>query len=198
MATAGSEFVSRQNAHNEQIDARLAEFTMKTENRISTLRLELGAEFAKGDAKVTEINEKMAQFDLDFEDKKIALTLEISASFGECGSKCTEMRTLIEQSGTVLETSKQIINGAILAVNARIDTMIMNLQSTFQEIHAKHATYDSVIKARGAGGKGGKGGSGSGPFERMSYAEGRGLLHEKDIRMPMLADRFDQVETFRR
>ena len=86
----------------------------------------------------------MAQFDLAVEDKKIALTFEISASFAEFGSRCSETRTLIEQSGTVFETSKQIINGAILAVNARIDTMSTNLQTTFQKIHAKHATYDSI------------------------------------------------------
>ena len=107
LATATSEFASRQNTHNEQIETRLAEFTMKTETQISTLRLELGAEFAKGDAKVTEINEKMAHFDLAFEDNNIALTLEISASFAEFGPKCTEMRTLIDQSGTILETSKR-------------------------------------------------------------------------------------------
>ena len=33
------------------------EFTTKTENQISTLRLEVVAEFANGDAKVTEIYE---------------------------------------------------------------------------------------------------------------------------------------------
>ena len=112
LARAGSEFACRQKAHNEQIEARLAEFTTKTENQISTLLLELGDEFAKGDAKVAEINEKMAQFDLASEDKKIALTIEISASFAEFGSECSEMRTLIEQSGTVFETSKQIITMA--------------------------------------------------------------------------------------
>ena len=55
------------------------------------------------------------------------------------------MRTLIEQSGTALETSTQIISGAILAVNARLDTMSTNLHTAFQEIHAKHAAYDSII-----------------------------------------------------
>ena len=108
------DFVSRQNMHNEQISARLAEFTTETQNQISTLRQQPGAEFAKGDAKVAEINEKMTQFDKAFEHKQIALTLEISASFAEFGSKCSEMRTLIEQPGTVLETSKQIINGLSL------------------------------------------------------------------------------------
>ena len=31
--------------------------------------------------------------------------------------------------------------------------MSTNLQTTFQDIHAKHATYDSIIEARGAGGR---------------------------------------------
>ena len=69
------------------------------------------------------------------------------------------MRTVIGESSAVLEHSKLIM-------------MNDGLQTTFCDIRAKHASYDSIIEARGAGGKGGKCGSGSGPFERTSYAEG--------------------------
>ena len=142
----------------------------------------------------------MKQFDTAFEDKKIALNLEVTASFAEFGSKCTEMRGLIGESSAVLEESKKVINGAIIAVNARIDTMYTGVQTEFTALHVKNAGYDAIIEARGAGGKGGKGVSGSGPYERTGYADGRGhgLLHEKDIRMPLLPKHFDKVETFRR
>ena len=182
LATAGNE-----------LEARLAEFTTKMESQVSTLRTEFEVEFAKSATKMAEINEKLKQFDLSFEDKKIALNLEITASFAEFGSKCTEMRALIGESSTVLEDSRKMINGAILAINARLDTMYEGMQTAFRAIHTKNVGYDAIIKARGAGGKGAKGGSGSGPYERTGYAEGHGLLHEKDIRMPMLPEHFDKV-----
>ena len=71
MRSSTEDFVVRQNTHNEQFDARLAEFTTNTENQISTLRQELGVEFAKGDAKIAEIDGKIAEFAASFEDKKI-------------------------------------------------------------------------------------------------------------------------------
>ena len=183
-----------------ELEKRLGEFTTKMEGQVSTLRAELEVEFAKTTAKLTEINEKLNLFDRAFEDKKTALELDISASFAEFGSKCTEMKTLIDQSGTVLQRNQQIVDGAILSMNARVDALQNGVQITFQEMRAKNAGYDAIIEARGAGGKGGKGGSGSGPYERTGYADGHGhgLLHEKDIRMPLLPEHFDKVETFRR
>ena len=62
------------------------------------------------------------------------------------------MRTLISESSTVLETSRQVIDGAILAVNVRLDTMYDGVQTAFREIHANNAGYDSIIEARGADG----------------------------------------------
>ena len=50
-----------------------------------------------------------------------------------------------------------IINGAIRAVNVRLDTMNTALQITLRDIHVKHANYNSIIEARGAGGKDGNG-----------------------------------------
>ena len=200
MRSTTEEFVLRQTEHNTNIEGRIAGFATDTENKILGLRQELGDEFAKGDAKIVEIDKKIADFGASFEDKKTAMTIDITSAFAEFAEKCAEMRTLIGESSTVLEESKKVINGAIIAVNARIDTMYTGVQTEFTALHVKHAGYDAIIEARGAGGKGGKGGSGSGPFERTGYADSRGygLLHEKDIRMPLLPEHFDKVETFRR
>ena len=75
-----------------ELESRLAEFTLKMESQVDTLRSELEIEFAKSSTMLEEINEKMKQFDTAFQDKKIALNLEAIASFAEFGSKCTEMR----------------------------------------------------------------------------------------------------------
>ena len=140
-------------AAGNELETRLAEVTKKMESQANTLRAELEVEFAKSATKMEEINEKLGQFDRAFVDKKVALSLDISASFAEFGSKCTETRTLIEQSSTVLKRSQQVVDGAIMAMNARVDAMQNGLQITFQEIRAKHVGYDAIIEARGAGGK---------------------------------------------
>ena len=102
--------------------------------------------------------------------------------------KTGKMRTLIGQSETVLQETRNIVDGALKSMSLRFDQHDL----AFRQIFAKHQIYDDIVSRRPQQGKG----SSSGQFgwQETKY----GLIHEKDIKMPIFPEKYDNIETFRR
>ena len=89
---------------------------------------------------------------------------------------------------TSRKTTDQV-DGALKVVFEKFREYDVN----FNQILTKHAVYDELVNRRGQPqGKGHSTGSTAWQETRM------GLIHEKDIKMPLLTDRCENTETFRR
>ena len=70
----------------------------------------------------------------------------------------------------------QIVDGVLKGVYEKVGQIDVN----FQQIAAKHSQYDALVGRQQQHGKSGKGFS----TDRMASTEVRGVIHDKDIKMP--------------
>ena len=96
------------------------------------------------------------------------------------------MRTLIGQSESVLQEIRNIVDGDISSLNLRFEQHDL----AFAQIHSKHQTYDDIVSRRPQQGKG----TFTGVWQEPQY----GLIHDKDIKMPLFPEKPENNETFRR
>ena len=96
------------------------------------------------------------------------------------------MKTLIGQSEAVLQETRNVVDGVIRSMNVRFDQH----DQALREIFSKHATYDDIVSRRPPQGKG----TSAGVWQEPKF----GLIHEKDIKMPLFPEKADNIETFRR
>ena len=74
----------------------------------------------------------------------------VDKQFMQFQEKSGEMKTLIDQSGSVLQETRSIVDGICRALNARFEKHEQN----FSEIYSQHAQYDDLVNRRPAQGKG--------------------------------------------
>ena len=75
-----------------------------------------------------------------------------------------------------------------------IEGKLGQAESALHTVAGKMTQYDALIQSR-VGGGGGKGGSGPEP---IVAAGARGVIHDKDICMPLIPDKFESAKVFRR
>ena len=102
------------------------------------------------------------------------------------------MREFTRQSESVLQQllgqMDTLMDGSLRTVHMRFE----HHDVAFREIYSKHAIYDDIQSRRQQQGKGAS-------SERTCYQEARvGLIHEKDIKMPIFPDKCENTEVFRR
>ena len=167
------------------VEEKFGKLTDTIEAKFVELRTELGAKFAEMQGNTAEMQRLMEAM----EARKTAMSAEIKETFDKLEEKGTEMETLIDQSGEILRKTTDQVDGALKIVNGTLQQHDVN----FQQILGKVTQYDELLsRQRQPQGKG-QSSTGKG-WQEPQY----GLINDKDIKMPMFPDKFDNVEVFRR
>ena len=189
MRTTTEEFVNNQSVRNAEVEKKYIELTRDIELRFTALRVELGKEFDSTKADAIEVRTLIT----GFEEQKRVMIGEIDAHFRDFDTKSGEMKVLIGQSETVLQQSlvqmNQIVDGALKTIHLKFEQS----DTTFILIANNHQQYDALV-GRQQQQQQGKGSS----SERTGHPEVRGLIHDKDIRMPEFPQKPESTEMFRR
>ena len=110
----------------------------------------------------------------------------VDKQFKEFQEKSGEMKTLRDQSETVLQETRNVVDGICMSLNVRFEQH----DQALREIFAKHAAYGDIVSRRPVQGKG----TSTGVWQEPKF----GLIHEKYIKMPLFPEKADNIETFRR
>ena len=156
---------------------------MRIKAKFTQLRAELGRELAYMEGNATEIRKILSTFELH----KQAMAAEIASTFERLDEKGTEMETLIVQSAEVMRKTTDQVDGTFKVLFDKF----RQYEENFQGILSKHAVYDDLVSRRQQQGKGSS-------SERTGQTEVRGLIHDKDIRMPEFPQKPESTEMFRR
>ena len=173
-------------------DEKLNSMEKSIEAQFLKLREELGQEFDKNTRDTTEIRGLIT----GFQDQKATMIADIEKSFGDFREKSGEMRELIGTSESILKKSldqmSMLMDGSVRAMNVRFEAY----DTALAQIGGKHMHYDSLIgRQQQQQGKGGK----TGFFpESTAFTGGKGLIHDKDIKMPEFPQKPENTELFRR
>ena len=84
----------------------------------------------------------------------------------------------------------QIVDGVLKGVCEKLG----QIDVKFMDIAVKHSQYDALVGHQQQQGKGGNGSS----IDRTFSSEMRGLIHDKDIKMPEFRQKPESPEQFRR
>ena len=123
------------------------------------------------------------------EARKTTMSEDIKEIFDNLDEQGSEMETLIDQSTEILKKTIDQVDGALKIVSEKLQQHDLN----FQQILTKVTQYDDLLsRQRQPQGKG-QSSAGKG-WQEPQY----GLINDRDIKMPMFPDKFDNVEVFRR
>ena len=137
------------------------------------LRVELGTEFDSSKKEAAETRAVITGFHY----QKGAMIADIEKHLKEFQEKTGEMRTLIGQSESVLQETRNIVDGVIRSLNLRFEQHDL----AFAQNHSKHQTYDDIVSRRPQHGKG----TSTGEWQEPQY----GLIYDKDIKMPLFPEK---------
>ena len=136
-------------------------------------------------ANATEVREMLSTVEV----RKQTMATEIAATFDKFEEKGTEMETLLDQSTDAMKKTNDQVDGAFKVVLEKFRECEVN----FHQILSKHAVYDELVNRRSQPqGKGPS--SGSAGWQEPQY----GLIHDRDIKMPLFPDKHENNETFLR
>ena len=177
-------FYLKQTKMNEEFEEKFGQLPAGIEAKFTELRLELVPQFASMQANSTKVREMMDAL----KTRRTTMATEIAPMFDKCEEKGTEMETLFDQSTEVLKTTANQVDGALKVVFEKFREHDVN----FNQILTKHVLYDDLVNRRQPQGKGQS--TGTTAWQEPQY----GLINDKDIKMPMFPDKFENSETFRR
>ena len=177
-------FYLKQTRMNGEFEEKFGQLSTGIEAKFTELPQELGVEFTAMQANATEVREMLGTF----ESRKQTMATEIASTFERIDEKGTEMEMLIDQSAEVMRKTTDQIDGAPKVVFDKFHQYEQNFQGTL----AKHAVYDDLMNRHHHQG------NGASSSERTSYQEARGHIHEKDIKMPIFPEKYENTEVFRR